>query len=84
MIREGIDKNDFANRMNQMFKVAEKECVVESFRKKENKMNHNCHFSKWLKDSPVSAMNSNNNIHPIDGYIQFFKVGVSLPVVHSD
>lgn len=51
MIREGIDKNDFANRMNQMFKVAEKECVVESFRKKENKMNHNCHFSKWLKDS---------------------------------
>ena len=34
--------------------------------------------------SPVSAMNSNNNIHPIDGYIQFFKVGVSLPVVHSD
>ena len=51
MRREGIDKNDFANRMNQMFKVAEKECVVESFRKKENKMNHNCHFSKWLKDS---------------------------------
>lgn len=34
--------------------------------------------------SPVSAMNSNNNIHPIDGYIKFFKVGVSLPVVHSD
>lgn len=34
--------------------------------------------------SPVSATDCNNNIHPIDGYIHFFKVGVSLPVVHSD
>lgn len=34
--------------------------------------------------SHVSAMDSNNNIHPIDGYIKFFKVGISLPVVHSE
>ena len=51
MIKEGVDKNYFAERMNLMFKDVEKKCVVESFRKQENKMNHNCHFSKWLKDS---------------------------------
>lgn len=51
MIKEGVDKKGFAERMNLMFPKAEKKCVVESFRKQETKMNHNCHFSKWLKDS---------------------------------
>lgn len=51
MIKEGVGKNDFAERMNFMFPKSEKKCVVESFRKQETKMNHNCHFSKWLNDS---------------------------------
>ncbi|WP_278908352.1 5-methylcytosine restriction system specificity protein McrC [Leyella stercorea] len=33
---------------------------------------------------PVSAIDSKNDIQLIDGYIQFFKVGVSLPIVYSD
>lgn len=47
MIKEGMDKNDFAERMKLMFPKAEKKCVVESFRKKEPQNYHNCHFSKW-------------------------------------
>lgn len=52
MIREGIDKNDFAARMKEMFPKAEKKCVVESFRKKETQLDHNRHFSKWRDDDP--------------------------------
>ena len=51
MIRDDVSRSDFTDRMNQMFKGAEKKCSVESFRKQETKMNHNCHFSKWMKDS---------------------------------
>ena len=49
MIREGQEKSDFAKRMNQMFEEAEVACNVESFRKQENKLNHNRHFSLWQK-----------------------------------
>lgn len=51
IIRDDQDKNAFADRMNQMFPDAEKKCVVESFRKLETQLNHNCHFSKWLEGS---------------------------------
>lgn len=51
MIRENQDKNDFAERMESMFKDVEVKCVVNSFRRQENKMNHNKHFSKWFKDT---------------------------------
>ena len=46
MIRENQDKNDFAERMESMFKDVEVKCVVNSFRRQENKLNHNKHFSK--------------------------------------
>ena len=51
MIRENQDKNDFAERMESMFKDIEVKCVVNSFRRQENKLNHNKHFSKWFKDT---------------------------------
>ena len=51
MIREGQEKSDFAKRMNQMFEDAEVACNVESFRKQENKLNHNRHFSHWQKET---------------------------------
>lgn len=51
MIRENQDKNDFAERMESMFKDVEVKCVVNSFRRQENKFNHNKHFSKWFKDT---------------------------------
>lgn len=51
MIRENQDKNDFAERMESMFKDVEIKCVVNSFRRQENKLNHNKHFSKWFKDT---------------------------------
>ena len=51
MIREGQEKSDFAKRMNQMFEDAEVACNVESFRKQENKLNHNRHFSHWHKET---------------------------------
>ncbi len=51
MIRENQDKNDFAERMESMFKDVEVKCVVNSFRGQENKLNHNKHFSKWFKDT---------------------------------
>lgn len=51
IIREGQDKSDFAVRMNLMFKDAEVKCEVESFRKQENKMNHNKHFIYWHKET---------------------------------
>ena len=51
MIRENQDKNDFAERMESMFKDVEVKCVVNSFRRQENKLNHNNHFSKWFKDT---------------------------------
>ena len=51
MIREGQEKSDFAKRMNQMFEEAEVACNVESFRKQENKLNHNRHFSHWQKET---------------------------------
>ena len=51
MIRENQDKNDFVERMESMFKDVEVKCVVNSFRRKENKLNHNKHFSKWFKDT---------------------------------
>ena len=37
--------------MNLMFPEVEKKCVVDSFRKQETQLNHNRHFSEWLKDS---------------------------------
>lgn len=51
MIRENQDKNDFAERMESMFKDVEVKCVVNSFRRQENKLNHNKHFSKWFKET---------------------------------
>ena len=51
MIRENQDKNDFAERMESMFKDVEVKCVVNSFRRQENKLNHNKHFSKWFIDT---------------------------------
>ena len=51
MVKEDKDKSAFAARMNLMFPDVEKRCVVESFRKQETQMNHNRHFSEWLKDS---------------------------------
>lgn len=51
MVREGQEKSDFAKRMNQMFEDAEVACNVESFRKQENKLNHNRHFSLWQKET---------------------------------
>ena len=51
MVRDNQDKAAFAARMNLMFPDAEKKCVVESFRKLETQLNHNRHFSEWLKDS---------------------------------
>ena len=51
MIRENQDKNDFAERMESMFKDVEVKCVVNSFRRQENKLNHSKHFSKWFKDT---------------------------------
>ena len=51
MIRENQDKNDFAERMESLFKDVEVKCVVNSFRRQENKLNHNKHFSKWFKDT---------------------------------
>ena len=51
MVREGQEKSDFAKRMNQMFEEAEVACNVESFRKQENKLNHNRHFSHWQKET---------------------------------
>ena len=51
MIRENQDKNDFAERMESMFKDVEVKCVVNSFRRQENNLNHNKHFSKWFKDT---------------------------------
>ena len=51
MVREGQEKSDFAKRMNQMFEDAEVACNVESFRKQENKLNHNRHFSHWQKET---------------------------------
>ena len=40
-IRENQDKNDFAERMESMFKDVEVKCVVNSFRRQEHKLNHN-------------------------------------------
>lgn len=51
MVREDQDKTAFAARMNLMFPDVEKKCVVESFRKQENQLNHNLHFSEWLEGS---------------------------------
>ncbi len=51
IIREGQDKNDFAVRMNLMFKDAEVKCEVNSFRREEKKLNHNKHFSYWHKET---------------------------------
>lgn len=51
IIRDDQDKNAFAKRMNLMFPDVDKKCVVESFRKLETQLNHNCHFSEWLENS---------------------------------
>lgn len=51
IVKDDQDKNAFAARMAVMFPEVEKKCVVESFRKQETQLNHNCHFSEWLKDS---------------------------------
>lgn len=56
IIKPDAYKNDFAERMGFMFPDAPKKCVVESFRKQEPKMNHNCHFSEWLKTDLDYAM----------------------------
>lgn len=52
IIRPEAKKQDFAERMGFMFPYAPNKCVVGSFRKQETPMNHNCHFSKWLKTDP--------------------------------
>ena len=51
IVKDNQDKNAFAARMAVMFPEVEKKCVVESFRKQETQLNHNRHFSEWLKDS---------------------------------
>ena len=51
IVKDDQDKNAFASRMAVMFPEVEKKCVVESFRKQETQLNHNRHFSEWLKDS---------------------------------
>lgn len=51
IVKDDQDKNAFAARMAVMFPEVEKKCVVESFRKQETQLNHNRHFSEWLKDS---------------------------------
>ena len=51
MVKDDKDKNSFAARMNLMFPDVEKKCVVESFRKQETQLNHNCPFDEWLADS---------------------------------
>lgn len=56
IIRREAKMKDFAERMGFMFPAAPKKCVVESFRKQEPKMNHNCHFSEWLKTDLDYAM----------------------------
>lgn len=56
IIKPDAYKNDFAERMGFMFPDAPKKCVVESFRKQAPKMNHNCHFSEWLKTDLDYAM----------------------------
>lgn len=50
MVKEDKDKSAFAARMNLMFPEVEKRCVVESFRKQETQLNHNCPFDEWLAD----------------------------------
>lgn len=49
IVKDKTNKKEFADRMNLMFPKVEKKCVEESFRKQENKMSHNQHFSKWLQ-----------------------------------
>lgn len=51
IVKGDQDKSAFASRMNLMFPEVEKKCVVDSFRKQETQLNHNRHFSEWLKDS---------------------------------
>ena len=51
IIKDDQDKKDFEKRMNLMFSDAQKKCISESFRKLETQMNHNQHFSYWLKDT---------------------------------
>ena len=51
MVKDDKDKNSFATRMNLMFPDVEKKCVVESFRKQETQLNHNCPFDEWFADS---------------------------------
>ena len=51
IVREGQTKKNFEQRMNLMFPDAEKKCKEESFRKQENKLNHNKHFSEWIQTS---------------------------------
>lgn len=51
MVKDDKDKNSFAARMNLMFPDVEKKCKVESFRKQETQLNHNCPFDEWLADS---------------------------------
>lgn len=55
MLREDIDMQRFADRMNLMFNC-EKPCKYESFRKQDSKMNHNHHFSEWLQNDPDYAL----------------------------
>lgn len=52
IIRDGITKAQFSERMLQMFPNVEKRCVEDSFRKFENKQNHNRHFSEWYESDP--------------------------------
>lgn len=51
MVKDNKDKNSFAARMNLMFPDVEKKCMVESFRKQENQLNHNRPFDEGLADS---------------------------------
>lgn len=52
IIKPEAKKQDFVKKMGLMFPDAPKKCVAASFRKQEPKMNHNCHFSEWLKIDP--------------------------------
>ena len=75
MVKEDKDKSAFAARMNLMFPEVEKRCVVESFRKQETQMNHNCPFDEWLADSDPDYHTAQDLYYKLenkDGYMRSF------------
>lgn len=61
MLKEDVDIQRFADRMNQMFDW-EKSCKYESIRKLVNTLSHNKHFSEWLQNDPDYALASSLDI----------------------